>query len=243
MSQYKTYPPVDASHSRDERLEALTVLVPHDVHTESLAAIAYFLIRDLIVTLELAPGTPVNERSLMDRLELGRTPVREALRRLADEGLVTIYARRGMTIAPVDVHDLASVSEVRVGLEGLAARLAAQRATADDLEVAADLIDELDRGVDPADPRALIRLDQRVHHCLYRATQNPYLVGTLDQYFTLSLRLWFLGLDRVSRLDESVAEHRGLLTAITGSDDAAAEKMARTHVTGFWDEIHRVVAT
>lgn len=227
----------------DERLDGLTVLVPQDTHTESLSAIAYFWIRDLIVTLQLTPGTPLNERDLMNRLELGRTPVREALRRLADEGLVAIYARRGMAVAPVDVHELATVSEVRVELEGLAARLAAQRAADHDLDVATSLIAELDQGVDPADPYALIRLDQRIHHCLYRAAHNAYLEGTLHQYFTLSLRLWFLGLDQVSRLDASVTEHRGLLTAIAESDHLAAEEMARTHVTGFWDEIRRVVAT
>jgi DNA-binding GntR family transcriptional regulator len=213
------------------------------MQTESLSAVAYFLIRDLIVTLELAPGTPLRERDLMERLELGRTPVREALHRLADEGLVVIYARRGMAVAAVDVAELSSVSEVRVELEGLAARLAAQRGSDVDHDVAAELVAEIDQGLDPADPRALIRLDQRVHHCMHQAAHNRYLESTLDEYLALSLRLWFLGLDQVSRLDESVAEHRDLLTAIMDADATAAEKVARAHVAGFWDEIRRVIAT
>jgi DNA-binding GntR family transcriptional regulator len=226
-----------------DRLTGLTVLVPQDMDIESLSAVAYFLIRDLIVTLELAPGTPLREKDLMERLALGRTPVREALHRLADEGLVAIYARRGMAVASVDVGELSSVSEVRVELEGLAARLAAQRGSDADQVVADRLVAEIDKGLDPADPRALIRLDQRVHHCMHQAAHNHYLESTLDEYLALSLRLWFLGLDQVSRLDESVAEHRDLLTAIMDSDVTAAEKVARAHVAGFWDEIRRVIAT
>lgn len=231
----------------DDRLAGLTVLVPPGVEVDSRAAVAYVLIRDLVVTLALPPGTVLDERALMDRLGLGRTPVREALRRLADEGLVAIYARRGTVVSPVDVRDLATVSEVRVELEGLAARLAAQRADEHDRDVAAGLLAELGDGAADAladsGARDLIRLDQRVHHCVHGATHNRYLQGTLAEYLTLSLRLWFLGLDRVHRLDEAVDEHRGLLRAVVDGDPAAAEAAGRAHVTGFWREISRILAT
>lgn len=227
----------------EDQLARLTALVPPAAAADSRSAVAYFLIRDLIATLDLAPGTPLNERDLMQRLDLGRTPVREALRRLADEGLVTIFPRRGMVVAPVDVHDLTSVSEVRIDLEGLAARLAARRADSTDRARANDLIMELDAdAMDPADPRALIRLDQRVHHVVHHATHNGYLQNTLSEYLTLSLRLWFLGLERVHRLDEAVQEHRSLLVAVVDGDEAAAESTARAHVTGFWQEIRSVLA-
>jgi len=100
------------------RLADLTVLVPDGRSVDSRSVAAYYLIRDLIVTLELSPGQVVVERELMERLHLGRTPVREALRRLGDEGLVLIYARRGMVVAPVHLADLEEVSEVRLDLEG-----------------------------------------------------------------------------------------------------------------------------
>lgn len=228
--------------STDDRLAELTVLAPAYLRTDSRAAVAYFLIRDQVVTLDLAPGTPLNERALMDRLDLGRTPVREALRRLADEGLVSIFPRRGMVVAPIHVHDLTSISEVRVELEGLAAALAAQRCDEADRTAATDLLTELDDPGDPADQRALIRLDQRVHHLVHRATHNDYLQNTLAEYLALSLRLWFLGLRRVHRLDEAVQEHRDLLTAVVAGDDEAARATARTHVTAFWQEIRRVLA-
>src|ERR671931_1766835 len=101
---------------------------------QSLADKAYHAIRDLIVSLELAPGAVIDERELVERLEIGRTPVREALRRLAQERLVEVYPRRGMLVTRVDVRELARLSEVRLVLEPEAARLAAERATEADRE-------------------------------------------------------------------------------------------------------------
>lgn len=233
----------ESATANEAALSGLTVLVPPWWGVDSLSAAAYFRIRDLIVTLELAPGTALEERALMERLQLGRTPVREAVRRLADEGLVAIYARRGTVVAPVDVRDLANVSEARIELEGLAARLAAARADSRDHEAVRQLLTELESAGEPADQRGLIRLDQRVHHCVHGATHNRYLQGTLAEYLTLSLRLWFLGLDRVHRLGDAVDEHRGLLRAVLDGDANRAEAMARAHVAGFWDEIAAVLVT
>lgn len=222
-------------------LADLTVLVPDGTPTDSRSAVAYYLIRDLIVTLALPPGQVLVERELMERLGLGRTPVREALRRLSDEGLVAIYARRGMVVAPVHAGDLEQVSEVRLELEGLAARQAAGRADQHDLKVAADLIAHLGSQDRSLEPRDLIRLDQRVHHCVHRATHNHYLQQTLEEYLTLSLRLWFLGLNRVQRLQAAIEEHSELLRAVADGDPHRAEAAARGHVHAFWEEIRAVV--
>ena len=173
----------------------------------SLGERAYYGIRELIVTLELAPGAPISERELMERLGLGRTPVREALRTLAQEKLVEVYPRRGIVVAPVDVGDLALLSEARITLESFAARLAAERANADDREVALALLAELPGLADTRDERALIELDQRIHRHVYRCAHNPFVESTLNEYYTLTLRIWFLALDRVARLDDAVTEH------------------------------------
>jgi DNA-binding GntR family transcriptional regulator len=223
-------------------LDQLTVLMPEDARTDSLSEVAYYRLRDMVVTLDLAPGTPVVERSLMQRLGLGRTPIREALRRLADEGLVAIYPRRGMVVAPVEARDLASISEVRVEMEGFAARLAAERATRRDRDEAADLVSDLEGLPRLSDERALIRFDQRVHHFVHRCTHNAYLQDTLGAYLTLSLRLWFLGLDQVSRLDDAIREHREMLQAISDGDGDRAALVARAHVTGFQQEIGGVIS-
>ena len=222
-------------------LAGLTVLVPDGARTDSLSSIAYYLLRDLIVTLELEPGELLSERDLMDRLSLGRTPIREALRHLARENLVEIYPRRGMVVAPIDVRDLAAISEVRVELEGFAARLAAERATDGDREATTALAAELEVGVEETDERTLIRFDQRIHRHVHRCAHNPFLAATLDEYLVLSLRLWFLGLHEVHRLDEAVAEHREMLDAILVGDADRAESIVRAHVAGFEREIRTVL--
>ena len=109
----------------------------------SQAELAYREIRALIVTLELAPGALISEPELQERLGLGRTPIREALRTLAHERLVEVYPRRGMFVAALDPRDLSALSEVREQLEPFAARLAAQRRTDEDLEVIDELIADL----------------------------------------------------------------------------------------------------
>src|SRR6266516_1271944 len=112
-------------------------------HVSSLSDKAYHAIRGLIVSLELAPGAVIDERELIGRLEIGRTPVREALRRLAQERLVEVYPRRGMFVTGGDVRELARLSEVRAVLETEAARLAAERATDTDREQLSRLLTEL----------------------------------------------------------------------------------------------------
>ncbi len=218
----------------------LHVHQPEAADAQSLSDRAYYKIRELIVTLELAPGAIVSERDLQDRLGVGRTPVREALQRLEGECLVEVYPRRGIFVSNVNVLDLAVLSEVRSVLEGFAARLAAERSTADDREQTLALIAELGE-LTAADERLLIELDQRIHRHVYRCAHNPFLETTLDGYYVLTLRIWFLALERVTRLDDAVREHLELLEAIRDGDPASAEDAMRRHVAGFEQAIRRVL--
>lgn len=220
---------------------AITVLPPERRAAPSLSDEAYLRIRDLIVSLELRPGAIVSERELMERLRLGRTPVREALRTLAQEKLVEVYPRRGIFVSGVNVRDLASLSEVRVVLESHAAALAAERATAEERRAAGALADELERVAGEHDERRLIELDQRIHRHVYRCTHNPFLEATLNEYYVLTLRIWFLALDRVARLDAAVQEHRELMEAIGDGDPKRAESTMRRHVRGFEQAIRQVL--
>jgi DNA-binding GntR family transcriptional regulator len=220
---------------------ALPIHQPEAADARSLADQAYFRIRELIVTLGLPPGSLVSERDLMEQLGVGRTPVREALRALARERLVEVYPRRGMFVSSVDVRDLAGLSEVRRTLEPHAARLAAERATSADREQIALLLQELDEIGDGSTERALMDLDQRIHRHLYRCAHNPFLEETLNEYYVLTLRIWFLVLDRVTRLEDAIQEHRDLLQAVVDGNGAAAEEAMRRHVTSFEDAIRRVL--
>jgi len=213
---------------------------PEEADARSLSDQAYFRIRELIVSLDLAPGSLINERELMERLELGRTPVREALRVLARECLVEVYPRRGMFVSTVDVGDLAGLSEVRAALESHAARLAAERATGDDLAETEALLAELKHAGGDGE-RALIDLDQRVHRHVYRCAHNLFLEATLNEYYVLILRIWFVALERVTRLEDAILEHRGILEAIRDGDPDRAEAAMRKHVTSFERAIRRVL--
>ena len=208
---------------------------------ESLAEKAYVAIRRLIVTLELGPGSVINERELVEQLGIGRTPVREALRRLAQEGLVEVYPRRGMFVTDVDVRKLALVSEVRVALEPEAARLAAERATDAERAELQELLDELDAA--GADDHALMALDERIHRAVYRCARNDLLATTLEQYYVLALRIWTIALDRQHELNDAVQGHRALLEAIHDGDGERAAATMRAHVEDFEQAMRRVLLT
>jgi len=205
---------------------------------QSLADKAYHEIRGLIVSLELAPGAVIDERDLMERLGIGRTPVREALRRLAHERLVEVYPRRGMFVTGVDVRQLARLSEVRAVLEPEAARLAAERATEGEREELEALLEELDAG-----GSELMSLDERIHKAVYRAAHNDLLEATCEQYFALALRIWMLALERTQDLEEAVEAHRDLVEAIRDGDGERAAQTMRDHVENFENAMHRVLLT
>ncbi len=200
---------------------------------------AYAAVRDMIVSLELRPGAVIDERSLMGRLQIGRTPLREAVRRLAQERLVEVFPRRGTFVTSVEIRDLASLAEVRLVLESHAAALAAERATDDDRVGLQALIDELPHS-EGHDTRELIALDERIHRQVYRCTHNAFLEATLEEYYVLALRIWYLALDRARELEQAVLGHRELLEAIRDGDAEEAERTMRQHVQDFEQAMRRI---
>ncbi|MDQ4019445.1 MAG: GntR family transcriptional regulator [Actinomycetota bacterium] len=205
----------------------------------TLADRAYIELRDRIVSLSLPPGTPLLEDALISDLAVGRTPIREAIKRLALEDLVTIYPRRGTFVSEIEITDLAQIGDVRLQLEGHAAYRAAQRATAADRLEADALIDELD-ALRPTEEE-LMRVDARIHRFVYRCARNPYLESTLDRLLNLSLRIWLRVIDRLPHLEASVLEHRELLAAVRDGDAERARDLASGHVETFEREIRTVL--
>ncbi|MFI1337965.1 GntR family transcriptional regulator [Streptomyces sp. NPDC020845] len=200
----------------------------------SLAERAYRAIRDRLVMLEIRPGAPINEDQLAQSLGVGRTPVREALKRLQYERLIATYPRRGTFATDVNITDLAHISEVRQELEPLAASQAARRATATDRAALTAVRRELE-SVDPRrqDAAELMHLDLSVHRAVYAATHNPYLEDTLVRHDNLATRIWCLFIDRLSDMAGHVAEHGPLIDAIVTGDPDQAAQLARSHVEGF----------
>jgi DNA-binding GntR family transcriptional regulator len=144
-----------------------------------------------------------------------------------------VFPRRGIFVSGVEVGDIAGLSEVRLVLESKAARLAAERRNEEDRVGTEALLDELSQTAGGLDERGLIDLDQRIHRHVYRCTHNPFLEATLEEYYVLTLRIWFLALDRVERLDDAIHEHHAILVAVRDADADRAEEAMRSHVAGF----------
>jgi len=229
-----------ASEVRIREAGPTVTIFRHAEPPRSQSEAAYFLIRDRILSLALPPGSLVHEAQLRQELSIGRTPIREALQRLGHEKLVRSVPNRGTFVTDVNITDLARITEVRVVLEGHAARLAAERGTVADRAAIAELLAELG-SVQVTEQRELMKLDREIHRTIYRSARNTFLESTLERYFNLSLRLWFLVLDQGVRLREAVTEHRAILEAVMAGDGDRADEAMRRHVAGFESAIRRVL--
>jgi DNA-binding GntR family transcriptional regulator len=201
---------------------------------------AYEWLREQITTLELAPGASLNEQELASEMDMGVVPVREALKLLAHDSLVVITPRHGLYVADVNVPDLEQLSEMRLSLEGLSARLAAQRATDDDLVVLEALRQE-QASTDPQDSRRLFDIDHRFHEAIARAGHNKYLGDALERLFGLSQRLWYLALPQLGFLPSAVEKHLDLVQAIRAGDGDRAEEIMRAHVSEFYSQVREIL--
>ena len=201
----------------------------------------HYDLRDRIVTLAIAPGAPIDEDQLGGELGIGRTPVREAIKRLALENLVTVFPRRGTFASEINITDLADISDVRTQLEGHAAYRAAERITPAQEQELRVLAAELAASRGEDDAAALMALDARVHRFVHHCAANPYLEETLGRYFNLSLRIWHLVLERLPDLAARVHEHGELLEAIAEHRPELARTIMVDHVKTFEEAIRTVL--
>ena len=201
---------------------------------------AYDLMWEKITTLELPPGCAISEQALAEELGLGVAPIREALNWLAHENLVDVTERHGIYVADVHVDDLQQLSEIRLSLESLSARLAAERVEPDDLVVLHTLRKEQSE-VTAEEIRHLFDLDHRFHQAVAAAAHNQYLAQTLERFFGLSRRLWYLALPHLELLPSSVEKHLDLVGAIEKGDAAQAEDIMCRHIREFYDEVRDIL--
>lgn len=197
---------------------------------------AYQLIKEKIITLNLAPLSVIDEKSLTEELGLGRTPIREALHRLAAEGLVFIAPRRGMFVADISLTNLQKIFEIRMMLEGFCARLAAQRGTEEQLARMEKVAQEISE-VGQEDSKALMTLDGRFHELLYDAADNEFLSDILKRLLALSFRIWYFVLDRLGNVYGAMEYHLRLVGALKARDEELAEQLVQQHVAEFQQNI------
>ena len=200
---------------------------------------AYELIKQKIITTEMPPGGVIQEAALMSELSLGRTPIREALKLLEAEHLVTVSPRRGMFVMPINISDLAKLQEIRSVLDMLIVRLAAQRVTAVDLEQMRAWVAEA-RTAEPAgDMRSLMTLDRRFHLLLGESTRNELLAAENETLYNLSARIWYYYLDQLCPCNLALDALIEVVNALEAGDVSGAEQGMSRHISDFSDSIRK----
>lgn len=209
------------------------------VTSERLVDRAYRQIRDEIIALRLQPGAPLDERAISESLELGFTPIRDAVKRLVLEKLAVSYPRRGTYVAQINLADEVRLTEVRIELEGLAAALAAVRSTPNDRTRLLQAMAELESGSQERSDHT--ELDARVHRVIYAAAHNDFLESTLNQYANLALRIWNYRLQEHRAAGEHVASQRTVVDAIVRADASSARAAAEQHLRVFSDQVRALL--
>jgi len=202
---------------------------------DSKSAEAYRSVKDMIVSLELPPGALLDERGLAERLGVGLTPVRQALRRLEWESLVVILPRRGTLVADLSDSDLGQIYELRSVLEPQAASLAAERGTDEQRVALASVIGQMRRELARPKPdrRLLIALDRDLHRLIWAMAGNEMLEQTLEWLFSHVLRRWNVSIDRAESLGTAMELHEAIAAAIRAGQSTQANKAMARHVAGF----------
>jgi DNA-binding GntR family transcriptional regulator len=191
---------------------------------------AYELIKERITSLELDPGGSVDEISLARQVGMPPGPVAAAVDRLVDEDWLE-RTGEGVKVTEDRLANIFSqLFEVRSVLEGLCARLAAQRATEEQLDALADMMPRFEEAAREADPNTWIQLDQRFHEAIYEAAGNLFLADALRRIYTLDLRIWYLVLNRMTDLPRVVESHRAIVGALQERDARAADRALTKHI-------------
>lgn len=216
--------------------------VPVRQEDESYADYAYRVLCDELIVLDIKPGEPLNDDAISRRLGVGRTPIREAMKRLESDHLVVAYPRRGTFAAGVDITDLAEISEIRQLLEPAASARAARMASPRTRQELREFAREVEQLLDGRRAqRDLMRLDMKVHRSIYRATGSRHLEDVLIRYDNLATRIWSLVLEKLPPVSEHIAQHIGLLECIADGDADAAARLTTKHVTDFENLIRAVL--
>jgi DNA-binding GntR family transcriptional regulator len=189
---------------------------------ETLTDRAYRELEEEIATLRIPPGIVVSEAMLSKRFGVGRTPVREALQRLAREGLVVIMPRRGVVVSEIDVAAQMRLLEVRRELERLMAQGAAQRATREQRSSFLKIAAGIERAAKRLDDLAFMRYDREFNQLLLEAGGNEFGVAALGLLSGLSRRFWYAHYRQAADLSRTARLHSATAQAIASGDSEAA---------------------
>lgn len=195
-----------------------------------LREIVFETLREAIISGRLKPGERLMEVQLAEEMGVSRTPVREAIRKLELEGFVVMVPRKGAYVADISLKDIADVFEVRAALEGLAAALAAERITEEELEQLERLLVQLAEKIEKNDLTGLIEIDTQFHEVLYRACRNAKLVQILGNLREQIQRFRATSLASPGRMKFALDEHKKIVEAVSERNVELARALAQEHI-------------
>jgi len=187
-------------------------------------------LREAITSGVLKPGERLMEIQMAEELGVSRTPVREAIRRLEMEGFLVMVPRRGTYVADLSIKDINEVFEIRTALDVLAAGLAAERITEEELEQMERLLVEIGEYIDKGEADKIVVADGEFHDVLYRASRNDRLVGIISNLREQFTRFRSISMAYPGRVKNTLEEHRRLVEAIAQRDPDLAQQYAREHM-------------
>ena len=202
-----------------------------------LIELVYEELRNLILSGEIKPGTRMMEIELADSMGVSRTPIREAIRKLEKEGLVTIEPRKGAYVSTISMNDIVNILQIRGTLEGLAATLAATRIKEIELMKLKEASQAFDRAVEEGNTKEMISNDTLFHHIIVEASGNDLLIKMVTDLQEIVLRFRYLYYKDFKRAEKMPPEHANILRAIETGSGETARSAAEFHINSLRDMI------
>ncbi len=212
-----------------EHLERPKLVVDFN-SSKPLGEVVYEALREAIIKNQFKPGERLMETELADEMEVSRTPVREAVRKLEAEGYVVMIPRKGTYVASLSIQDINDVYEIRAALEGMAASQAAIRASEEEIAAIKECIDAEAVLWESDDLEKTVESDIQFHSLLYRASKNKKIESLINDLREQTQRLRSSTLSTPGRLKFALDEHRKILAAIEARDPQGAQEAALAHI-------------
>lgn len=206
---------------------------------KELKARAYDSLRYRIITHDLSPGQPLNEKELMKQYQIGRTPLREVMLQLQRDGLIQRFPRSGTFVTSLDIRLFRQIIEIRIYLEAFAGQLAAERITDDELNGLRQILQRAKElaEADGEDLDTLTQCEFDFHNAVYDATHNQKLRDILHELHGITTRFWYyLVFDKEELLDQ-FNDHRKVMDALEKKDSQMAGEIMASHIQSFVDKV------
>ena len=196
---------------------------------------AYENLRYRIISQLLAPGEQLKDKELMEHYGIGRTPLREVFLELQNEGLIKRVPRLGTWVAPIDLQFLKQITEIRIGLEGIAGEYAAERITEEQLDKLDSILKKamtikIDNNGDYED---LLKYESAFHDVVYAATGNPQLEKLLHNYQSVGARFWHYLVFSREEMEEQFESHKQMFAALKEHEQSLCRTIAENHIRAY----------